>query len=176
MPISGIHNTPYIPQISSLGNSGQVNAAGGDNDGDGSKKSGTLASAIDKSLSQSGIPSSGADQALQAFLQNLLAALQAQGQDADSDRDSDQSGKSTANAVSGRHQGTGIGKMEAGLHILIQQLSTNSGNSADAALQQSFQSLIGSSCSNATLTGFLQTLSQNLQGAGMTGNNVNTQG
>lgn len=176
MPISGIHNSHYIPQLSSPGSAGRVNAAGGDSDGDGSGKGGTLTSAIDKALSQSGISPSGSDQALQAFMQNLLAALQAQGQNADPDGDSDGSGKSAANAVSGHHAGVGIGKMESSLQSLIQQLSSNSGNPADAALQQSFQSLVGSGGSNTNLTGFLQSVMQNMQGAGLSGNLVNSQG
>ena len=50
--------------------------------------------------------------------------------------------------------------------------------SSVATLQQDFQNLlasVGGTSSQATLGGFLQSLSQNLQGVGMTGNVVNAQ-
>ncbi len=79
----------------------------------------------------------------------------------------------------GSHHG-GIGKMEANLQSLIQQLSSGTSMSpVDASLQQSYQNLIGTqgaTGNQSSLTSLLQTLSQNLQGVGMTGNIVNSQG
>lgn len=104
----------------------------------------------------------------------------AQGGGADSDGDGDGSGSSSVNAANGLGQGHhGIGKMEANLQSLIQQLSSSNSSgsgSTNAALQQSFQNLTGMQGSPATLAGFLQTLSRNMQGAVMYGNMVNTQG
>ncbi|MHB1333706.1 MAG: hypothetical protein ACYCY1_14015 [Sulfuriferula sp.] len=118
------------------------------------------------------------------------------GTDSDGDRD----GSSAASAVSGAsgkghhgHHGGGLGKMESSLQNLIQQISSSSpaaastdattdsttaADSASSSLQQSFQNLLaadGATGSNASLTGFLQALSQNLQGATSSGNVVSTQ-
>lgn len=139
-------------------------------------------------------------QALAAFMQNLFASLQSQGSGqttsthsgTDSDGDSDGSG--AASAVSGAsggrhhvgHHGGGLSKIENGLQNLMQQISSSSSSatgstasdSASSPLQQSFQNLLtadGASGSNVTLASFLQTLSQNLQGATPTGNVVSTQ-
>ena len=143
-------------------------------------------------------------QALTAFVQNLFAALHAQtqagqqasGSSAGNGTDSTSSINSTGSTV--RHQG-GVGKIEGDLQSLIQQLSSSStqagtgsstsdsssgtstgsaasGTSLDA-LQQSFNSLLsadGVPASTTTLTNFLKTLSQNLQGAPATGNVVST--
>jgi hypothetical protein len=92
------------------------------------------------------------------------------------------------------HHGGGMGKLESGLQNLIQQLSTSSGQSGTGtstsdsdsgasgstldALQESFNNLLGAegaSGSNATLSSFLQSLAQNLQGASTAGNVVATQ-
>lgn len=193
MSITGIQHNPYISQLNPVSASSQTGFSGGDGDGDGGvgKTGGSapFASALNKALSQSGISASGTgtDQAMQAFMQQLLAALQAQsGQGAQlNGADGDNDGSSSANAVNGMpggHHHGGIGKMESNLQSLIQQLSSSNSSgssSTDAALQQSFQNLLntqGSSTNQTTLASFLQTLSQNLQGAGMIGNNVNTLG
>jgi hypothetical protein len=197
MSITGIQHNTYISQLTPLSSSVQPGFSGGDGDGDGgvgsTGGSSTFSSALTNALSQSGISTSGNNQAMQAFMQQLLAALQAQsGQGAQfngAHSDGDNDGSSSASAVNGISRGQGhhhggIGKMESNLQSLIQQLSSSStsstaANSPDAALQQSFQSLLntqGSSTNQTTLAGFLQTLSQNLQGAGMVGNNVNTLG
>ncbi len=114
------------------------------------------------------------------------------------------SSASGANAISGasggggghhhHHGGGGVGKLESGLQNLIQQLSSSPGqdvtgsgtsdssssssaNSSLGALQQSFNNLLsadGASGSSATLSNFLQSLSQNLVGAPATGNVVST--
>ena len=171
MSISGIQNNQYIPQISQTGN--VASARGGDGDGDGGISSsgtapgGRFASAIMQALSQAGIsPSSTSttaststqnpQQALQAFMQNLFAAMQTQGGQASGGTDSD--GDSAASAISGssstlatggqgHHHGGGVGKIEASLQGLIQQLSasgssSSSSNATDTALQQSFQNLL----------------------------------
>ncbi|GBL44687.1 hypothetical protein SFMTTN_0488 [Sulfuriferula multivorans] len=83
--------------------------------------------------------------------------------------------------------------MESGLQNLIQQISSSSStasatdattasttatDSTSSSLQQSFQNLLaadGAAGSNASLTGFLQALSQNPQGATSSGNVVSTQ-
>jgi hypothetical protein len=112
-----------------------------------------------------------------------------------SDSDGDNDGSSTS-AVSGatgnghhHHHGGGVSKLEGDLQNLIQQLSSSSGQSASGsstsgstssnsaldALQQSFNSLLsanGVSGGNASLSSFLQSLSQDLQGAPPTGNVV----
>jgi hypothetical protein len=87
------------------------------------------------------------------------------------------------------HGGGGMGKLEGGLQNLIQQLSSSgqdaSGSSTSSssssstldALQQSFNNLLsadGASGSNVSLTSFLQSLSQGLEGAPATGNVVTT--
>lgn len=111
--------------------------------------------------------------------------------------------ESGANAVSGssgggghhhHHGGGGVGKLESGLQSLISELSSSSSqdatgsstsdsssssssNSSLDALQQSFNNLLsadGASGSGATLSNFLQSLSQNLHGAPATGNVVST--
>jgi hypothetical protein len=106
----------------------------------------------------------------------------------------------SSNAVAGKsgeghhhhHGGGGMSKLEGGLQNLIQQLSSsgqsasdsststsdsNSSNSTLDALQQSFNNLLsadGASGNNVSLTSFLQSLSQGLQGAPATGNVVTT--
>lgn len=124
------------------------------------------------------------------------ATASSSGTDSDGNRD----GSSAASAVSGTsgkshhgHHGGGLSKMESGLQNLIQQISSSSSTAAttdattagttatdstSSSLQQSFQNLLaadGAAGSNASLTGFLQALSQNLQGATSSGNVVSTQ-
>jgi len=133
------------------------------------------------------------DQALQAFVQTLLAAIQSQ-----------VSGSGASSSGSGHHHhGGGIGKVESGIQSLIDQLSaasstggstgssptsgttaastgsdsTTTGNSALSALQSSFNNLLsvdGLSGSSSTLSGFLKNLESNLQGSGTSGNVVHT--
>lgn len=167
---------------------------------------GRFASAIEQTMKQLGASdgtasnASGAastqdsQQATQAFMHQLFAALHAQN-----------SGKSTSSTADGgnadstvtgagghyHHHGGGMGKLEGALQNLAQQLSPASGtgapdtgttgqgsaNSALDTLQQSFTQMLsadGLQGSNATLASFLQTLSQNLQGAPATGNVVST--
>lgn len=143
-------------------------------------------------------------QALAAFMQNLFAALQPQtSQPATATNGSAVSttnGNDGASAIASgsgtgtghrHHHGGGISKLEDDLQSLIQQLSSasdqgasgssssrpNSSSSADDALQQSFNNLLasnGGSGSSATLSNFLQSLSQNLQGTPAIGNVVST--
>ncbi len=183
MSITGIQNNAYVSQLNPASSSVRPSMSGGDgdNDGGGIKKGGALSSAINQALSQSGISSSsgtGTDQAIQAFIQNLLAALQAQ-QNAQAVQA--QNGAAASNAVAGHGHHHGIGKLDAGLQSLIQQLSSSGSggqNSTNAALQQSFQSLISSNGSNSqtSLSSFLQSVMQNVQGAGLSGNFVNSKG
>jgi len=125
---------------------------------------------------------------------------QATASNSGTDSDGDRDGSSAASAVSGAsgkshhgHHGGGLSKMESGLQNLIQQISSSSStasttdattasatatDSTSSSLQQSFQNLLaadGAAGSNASLTGFLQALSQNLQGATSSGNVVSTQ-
>ena len=184
MSVSGIQNNPYIPQITQTGNANQTGGVGGDGDNDGSAAragGGRFASAIMQTLSQAGISTGSSaqnpQQALQSFMQSLFAAMQSQAAGTGSDGDNNGNGSSSVSAAGMHGKGGGIGKIEAGLQNLIQQLSSSgsSSSSAGAALQQSFQNLAGTQGST-TLTGFLQSLAQNLQGAGTTGNVVNTLG
>jgi hypothetical protein len=69
--------------------------------------------------------------------------------------------------------------MEARLQSLIQQISSGLSTSggSQTALEQSFRNLLsslGESGGKATMGTFLQALSQALQGAGASGNVVNT--
>ncbi len=137
-------------------------------------------------------------QALNAFMQNLFASLQSQNGHTSqaaqlavgaSSAVSGVTGMAGVSAATGHghhfHHGGG---MEGKLQSLIQQLSSSatsapagssgSSNSADAALQQSYQGLLsaqGATGNPASLTGFLQLLAQNLQGASSSGNAVNMQ-
>ena len=133
-------------------------------------------------------------QALQAFVQNLLAAIQSQVSGASS---------SSGSGHHHHHGGGGLGKVESGIQDIINQLTSGSsrpgtgasstgsttsgavtattgsgtGNSAVSALQSSFNNLLsadGISGSSATLTNFLQNLESNLQGSGTSGNVVKT--
>jgi hypothetical protein len=183
---------------------------------------GGLLSAISNALSQIGVTdqssatgstdSTGSDdsststtqdpaQALASFMQNLMAALHAQGasspqQSGDADGDGGNATQAASGVRGGHHHHGGAGKMEADLSSLIQNLSSSTSSatsdssstdqtsttsstvsSADSTLQQSFSSLmqaLGNTNSNATLTGFLQALQSNMQGAGPAGNVVNT--
>jgi hypothetical protein len=163
---------------------------------------GKFASAIDQALSQLGVSASGTagassagaaqgpQQALVTFKQNLFAALQAQSGQPDNAAVEAASGSAAgaSPAVHGHHQHGG-GKLEAGLQSLIQQLSSSNAGTADSSaasgssspaqdsLQQSFKNLMaadGASGSSATLSSFLQTLSQNMHSAPPTGNIVST--
>ncbi len=195
MAISGIQNSQYLSQVFQASPTNPSSATAAGNGSVGRAGNSAFASALMNALSQSGItvgsasngtttPSGGASQspqqALQAFMQNLFAALHAQSAGSSgqpgADGDNDGSAAGAAGAMGGHHGG--IGKMEANLQSLIQQLSSGaSASPVDASLQQSFQNLAGAQGSNqASLTSFLQSLSQNLQGVGMTGNIVNSQG
>lgn len=135
-----------------------------------------------------------AQQATQAFMHQLFTALHAQngGQNTASTADSgNANGTVTGAGGHYHHHGGGRGKLEGGLQNLVQQLSSTAGtNTSDTGttgqgstnsslndLQQSFTQMLsadGLSGSNVTLSSFLQTLSQNLQGAPSTGNVVST--
>ncbi|MES2118416.1 MAG: hypothetical protein V4578_24830 [Pseudomonadota bacterium] len=168
------------------GSTGQVRGGGG----------GRLGHAIAQALSQLGgttatggtgaagsATGAGTDtrQAESAFAQSLFAALHAQ---------SGGPGNAPGAAQGGEHHrhGGGGGKLAASLQSLAQQLSAPSSSGSGATggaagsqaltdLQTSFDNLLaanGQSGSGTTLSQFLQSLSQNLQGAASAGNVVST--
>ena len=173
MSIGGIQGGSY--GLQHIGHAGRRGASAmSDGDGDGSASgSGGFSNALSQSLSQIGVSGSnastqGSQQAMSAFVQSLMAALQAQGVQGSNSMGS-------ASAISGQ------GGIEGRLQGLIQQLSspTSKSNSTDIALQQNFQNLLsaqGASGSQASLSSFLQTLSQNLQGTNSVGGMINTHG
>ena len=130
-------------------------------------------------------------QALGAFLHDLFAAMQTPGS---STIGNAPAGSSAASGVA-QGKGGGLAALEANLQKLIQQItasassagstagpiastSSTSSTSATAQLQQDYQNLLnsmGATAGSSTLGGFLQALSQNLQGMSHTGNVVNTQ-
>lgn len=165
-------------------------------------RKGGIASAISQALSQLGISGASAQsgaaptgatsaqdpqQAIRAFMHDLFAALRSQGSGATAPAtngsDGDNSGATgVANATSHKYGANGI---ESKLQNLISQLSSassstsgsSSSNSALAPLQQDFQNMLsalGATGSQATLGSFLQSFSQNLQGANPAGNLVST--
>lgn len=155
--------------------------------------SGTSGSSSSTSSTGSTSATQDPQQAIRTFMHDLFSALRSTNggtstsaaSGSDSDGDQDGSGTSAVSSTSGRHYGaSGI---ESKLQSLIQQLSsssdssssgTSSSNSALAPLQQDFQNMLGAlgaSGSQATLGSFLQSLSQNLQGANPVGNLVSTQ-
>lgn len=193
-----------------------VSDTDGDNDGSRGTKSGGgfLITALQNSLSSVGVGDIGASnnsgatsassssasgndsqQALQNFLQTLLAALQSGGADKQAESgnagsetsSSTSTGTATTSATSPQahhHHHGGAGRLEAGVQNLLQELSSSTSsdasntvtggdtNSALSSLQSSFSNLLaatGVSGQSATLTGFLQSLSQNLQGVGTAG-------
>jgi hypothetical protein len=115
-----------------------------------------------------------AQQALQTFVQDLAGAIH--------EASTSNSG-ATATPISDAHS---HGRLETGLQKLVNELAdggssedaTNSTNTTLSQLQQDFQNLLyslGQSGSNPTLQGFLQALSQNLQGSSSVGSVVSTQ-
>ena len=125
--------------------------------------SGSSAMAL-QALSQVGVHVSASSQtqaqALQAFMQNLFSALNAQG-----------------TATSGE-RGSGLqgtARMEQEVHGLIRQ---NASGDSLSQLQQSFQNLVsasGSSAGHPTLAGFLAAFQRDLPSLGNVGNVLNTQ-
>jgi hypothetical protein len=123
-------------------------------------------------------------QAAQAFASALFAALHAQNS---SNGASASGGGSDGVPKVGGHHGGGGGKMEGGLQQLIQNLnsgttsSDTSGTSgtsdANSTLQTAFDNLVaanGGTTGSASLSAFLQNLSQDMQGAPSSGNVVST--
>jgi hypothetical protein len=128
--------------------------------------------------------------AMRQFMHDLFAALQGAGNQgasntsADTDGDNDGSGaRGIGAANTGKGHGPWLSGVEGKLQTLIQQLSTadasTGAGSTDptiAALKADFQNLVGASGASgngATLGGFLQSVSQNLQGSNP-GLNVST--
>jgi hypothetical protein len=125
-------------------------------------------------------------QALQAFMQNLFAALQAQGVSATATSTPTAATTTpSTGAVTGHKggHGHGHGHMEQEVQGLIQDLgssssttSSSTSSSALAPLQQSFQNLVtasGSTPSTPTLSGFLTAFQNDLPNMGMVGNLLN---
>ncbi|MDA8163511.1 MAG: hypothetical protein M0017_00570 [Desulfobacteraceae bacterium] len=212
MSISELQNSTYLAQIIQSSQSSNIDQNIGDGDGGndpssvssvGQRSGGGLVSAIDQALVQAGISApvgmasgspgtstasdQNAQEALQAFMQNLFAALQSAGGQAAGDG----SAGSGSSAVSGasvhghhHHHGGGHGRLQASMQTLIQQLSasdssSSNSSSTDTALQQSYQNLLsaqGASGNQTSLPSFLRSISQNLRGAGTMGNVIDTQG
>ncbi|MBI2799890.1 MAG: hypothetical protein HYX63_06310 [Gammaproteobacteria bacterium] len=120
--------------------------------------------------------------AMQTFMHDLFSVLRAMGNNSSNIANSAQTSSPTGSsnvAVSGghggqHHRGFGAGGIQGNLQSLIQQLSSSTsatGNSADptiAVLQKDVQSLFGASAGTSnnqtSLVGFLQAISNNLQG------------
>ena len=146
-----------------------------------SSTSGTSATDATGTTGAAGTAGSSTDikQAESAFAQSLFAALHAQSAGTGNAPGAGQGGEH-------HHHGGGGGRLAAGLQSLAQQLSSSSstpgtsgsgGSQALSDLQTSFDNLLaanGQSGSGATLSQFLQSLSQNLQGAASSGNVVST--
>lgn len=214
MSVSNISSSSnWISQLAQLNKAGHTHRSGS-NDAVGSAKpapaGGSFVDAIAQALSQIGIDTTmtgataadntsgtgtstvaaapvGTDpaQALSSFLQNLLAALQAQGNqatgNAHDNRDGDK-GQGSSSAAIGKG-GLPRQNMQADLQSLINKLSSASSSNAGStdpapnALQQSFQSLVealGGSGGNTTLPGFLKALAHNAPGASLIGGVVST--
>ena len=147
--------------------------------------SGSTSSTTASSSSTTSSGSQNATQAEQAFAQSLFSALQSQ-------FSSQQSSAQPSGAEGGGHHhhhhgGGGGGRLASAIEGLAQQLgsssSSTSGTSdatstpaASSDLQTSFNNLLaatGQSGSSTTLSQFLQSLGQNLQGGGSSGNLLN---
>ena len=118
--------------------------------------------------------------AMQTFMHDLFAALHAMGNNspniASNAQTSSPAGPSNVAASGGpsghHHRDLGAGEIQGKLQSLIQQLSsTTTSNSADptlSTLQKDVQNLLGASSGSGTsqmsLAGFLQAISNNLQG------------
>ena len=196
-------------QSSGAGNSNGVSGGNASNAADPmSAAGGRLLQAISAALSQIGVgsnqtssasttgdPSSSSTQdptqALAAFMQDLMAALQSQGsaQGIGTDSDGDNDGSGSVHA-GGKHHHPNI---QADLQRLIQQVSASDGSSSStstttsttgsssdtlSSLEQSFQNLLdslGGSGGTASLGDFLQAFADNMQNASAVGNVVKAQ-
>lgn len=202
--ISSISSTPYsVTSSGATSQVNRPVDSDGDNDG-GSRTAGTggkdkFVNAIMQAFSQLGVSGTTAstsattdatadtaattqNPAMSDFMHKLFAALQSESsQSGTATTDSTQDASTAASSVQGHHHahGGGGGKMQADLQSLIQQVSdTSSSSKAETDLNDSFKALtasLGGTSSQATLGSFLQALSQNMQGAGPSGNAVNTQ-
>ncbi len=175
----GKNGNNFIQSISSALSQLGVGPTTTGNDTDGA---GATASTSATTGTTSTSSSQSKEQALQAFVQNLLAAIQSQ-----------LSGSGSSSGSGHHHHGAGgVGKVESGIQDLINQLSSSTttpgagpatavssttGTNPLAALQSSFNNLLsvdGISGSGKSLSGFLQNLETNLQGSGISGNVVQT--
>jgi hypothetical protein len=204
MAIDGVGSTTVLTQeFFSSTTSVQGRDSDGDNDGSrvAGSGGGRFASAISQALTQIGVtppdassasagatsatstdtsPTQDPKQAERAFAQALFSALQGQS-GAPGQTEGPHKGGGGHHHHGGGGGAGGASKIESGLQNLIQQLGASgtptSGDSALTALQTSFNNLVtanGGNSSSASLTSFLQDLSQNLQGAPSTGNVVST--
>lgn len=197
MSVSGIANTSnWISQLSQLSKTGASARSGTDNiKATASSQPGNgIFDAIALALSQVGLESTASAnaanggkvetaktpstddsaQALSSFMQNLLAALQAQS--------NTNQGNTSANAGNPNTSIAGItatsqANAQNDLQSLIQKLSastaaTHPADSAQSALQQSFQGLVntlGGAGGSSTLGNFLQAFAGNVPGASTIG-------
>jgi hypothetical protein len=202
MAIESVGSTIVPQQLTSTTPAAPTSSRDADNDGStvGSAAAGggRFSTAISQALTSIGITpadasgsaaATGAEaqspaQASQAFTQALFGALQGDG--------AATNGDAVKPAGGGHHHhGGGKGKVESGLQNLIQQIgsagsaSNASGSAATpasdggtlATLQTAFDNLVtsnGGSSGSASLSGFLQNLAQNLNGAPTAGNVVST--
>jgi hypothetical protein len=119
-------------------------------------------------------------QAMQAFIQNLVSTLQSQGAAA-TPTAAGTSATTTAAASASTPAASGGSQMKTALQDLIDGASgtpgTTTSSSALASLQQSFQNLVSTmgGSSNASLSGFLTNFASDLSGMNAVGNLVNTQ-
>jgi hypothetical protein len=134
-------------------------------------------------------------QAMQAFIQNLVSALQSQGAATATATGTSATPTAAAAATASPTAPSSGGHMKAALQDLIDEVDgtgsstagatassastagANTSSSALASLQQSFQSLVSTmgGSSNASLSGFLTNFASDLSGMNAVGNLVNTQ-
>jgi hypothetical protein len=151
--------------------------------------------------SAAGTPSTSASgtetpqQAMQAFIQKLVSALQSQGSATAAAAGTSATSPVATTASTATSAASGGGQMKTALHDLIDEVDNagsstagsatgaastagaSSSSSALASLQQSFQNLVSTmgGTPNASLSGFLTNFASDLSGMNAVGNLVNTQ-
>jgi hypothetical protein len=120
-------------------------------------------------------------QAMQAFIQKLVSALQSQGAATPTAAGTNATPTAATSASTPAPAASGGAQMKTALQDLINGASTTTGStggsSALASLQQSFQNLVATmgGSPNASLSGFLTNFASDLSGMNAVGNLVNTQ-
>lgn len=182
MSVSSVSHSLYLQQLTSTSTStgkagsGAADRCAGSAGGQGTGNS--FVQSLQQALSKlngggSSVSNSGnAQAAIQAFLQQLLAALHQAGTGAQhaakaSDGDGDD-GVQSASSTTGTQTSGYNGTIQADLQSLIQQVSASS--ASGGGLQQSFQNMLsamGANSSTDTLGGFLQSIASNMQGSSL---------